>query len=641
MRAKILSLVLFYYYVIIIVAPGPVPGEQRDRHLDSMGGSQSSISHTPLPLEVRVTEHDGYFSEHLTFYKDLESILSQARVIVAVIDEEHTLKHWQGSVNYVTDYNKPSVGENMLEFWQSFEDILYVYNKFRSSCNAIADGQECMTEKVLAVGDSFYQFCFRGVSHGLCVMRIIELPSYGKQQLTIESEKKELENFKNTIVASISQNHFTPLMLMETSVDEIQREFQMHLTAIQVHEEAIMQFIEPHLQQSSFSSSTDLQDAFKAKTALQEVMKRLDRFKRQFDDHTKAVITQTSDLRQKTLNMLEYSEICSGTFSLLLKDRINLIDLCRDAHTLFSTKAAASKGIGFLTRISAGRFNPYITTDSQRFKQALFAILHNSVQFSHMNGDPIQFTLLMEGDFIRFICKDFGCGISEANLEKICDAFYSYDAMGNHQQSLGLGLFLSKRIIESMNGVLDITSQDGATTTVEIRLPMSCITHHEMEMESIGRPTSPGGIDARKPSIVTYNVLSEPEPFYTTVIISEDSPVPGKLLEKWVEKMGYLCELYVTGEAALKAFEEQPQKYFAALLDFFTPPSPMRGSDVATSMLLRNNQLTIIIISANEDAVVREAVNAAGVQFMHKPFQHHKEHLLKSLQRAFDTYHGS
>ena len=66
MRAKILSLVLFYYYVIIIVAPGPVPGEQRDRHLDSMGGSQSSISHTPLPLEVRVTEHDGYFSEHLT-----------------------------------------------------------------------------------------------------------------------------------------------------------------------------------------------------------------------------------------------------------------------------------------------------------------------------------------------------------------------------------------------------------------------------------------------------------------------------------------------------------------------------------------------------------------------------------------------
>lgn len=633
---------VLFHYLLLVVSAGPVY-----QHLsgnpngDSLSGSQSSMSNTPLPIEVRVTDHDGYFSDHNRFYEETDDILKQARTIIAVIDENHTLKTWQGAVNFVTDYNKPAIGDNMLEFWQSFEDILYVYHKFRASCNALGHEKECNTEKVLPIGDSFYHFFFRGVSHGLCIMRTIELPAYGVQQQAIATEKKELENFKNTIVASISQNHFTPLMLMETSVDEIQREFQIDRTAIQVHEEAIKHFIEPHLNAIG-STKDELQDAFKANTALQEIMKRLDRFRGQFEHHTKAVITQTSDLRQKTLNMLEYSEICSGTFSLIMKDRVNLIELCQDAHALFSNKAATSKGVGFLTRISAGRFNPYITTDHQRFKQALFAILQNSVQYSHVNGDAIQFTFLMEGDLIRFICKDFGCGISEENIGKICDAFYSYDAMGNHQQSLGLGLFLSKRIIESMNGAIEITSDDGSSTTVEIRLPMSCITHHQMEIESVPkRPDSPGPIDPRKPSMVTYNALSEPEPFYTTVIISEDSPLPGKLLKKWVEKTGYLCELYPTGEAALNAFNEKPQKYFAALLDFFTPPSPMRGSEVATSMLTRNLQLTIIIISANEDAVVREAVNTAGVQFMHKPFQHHKDELLKALKDAFDVYHGS
>lgn len=604
---------------------------------DSISGSQSSFINTPLPIDVRVTEHDGYFASHHAFYENTEAILTQARIIVAVIDADHILKHWQGSVNYVLDYNAPSIGDNMLDYWQSFEEILYVYQRFRSSCNDLDNNKECITEKVLNAGDSYYQFHFRGVSHGLSMLRIIEMPSFGQQQEVITEEKKELENFKNTIVTSISQNHFTPLMTMESSVDEIRKEFQVHRTALTVHEESIMQFLHQQIAQQN-----DLQDAYKAKTALQEIMKRIDRFARNFEHHTSTVITQTSDLRQKTLNMLEYSDICSGTFKLHRGDRLNLIDLCKEAHTLFGAKANALKSVGFLTRISAGRFNPYITIDSQRFRQALFAILQNSVQFSHMNGDPIEFTLVMEGDTIRFICRDYGCGISESNMNKICDAFYSYDAMGNHQQSLGLGLFLTKRIIETMGGVLEIISDDGTSTTVEIRLPMSCIANHQIEMETIpDRQTAPSMNEVRRrQSVMTYNALSEPEAFYDTVLVSEDSDIAARVLTKFIQKSGYKYELYKTGELALHAFNEEPQKYFLALLDFFTPPSPLRGSEVAQAMRKRAPQLPIIIISANEDAVVKEAVAGAGVDFLRKPFHHHKNELIKIMRESYGAHHG-
>lgn len=606
-----------------------VPNGERE----SISGSQSSLAHTPLPIDVHYAHHDGYFTEHTDFFNEKDDVLKQARVIIAVVGEDHVLKYWQGSVNYVLDYNSPVVGDNMLEYWQPFEEILYVYQKFRTSCHKLASTQECVTEKVLNVGDSYYQFHFRGISNGLCLLRIIEMPSYGIQQKVIDDEKADLERFKNGIVVSISQNHFTPLMLMETSVGEIRRDFQSHHTALHIHEESILQFIQNYIDQNG----DDLQDAFKAKIALQEMMKRIERFGRQFEEHTTEVITQTSDLQQKTLNMLEYSNICSGTFKMDIRDRVNLIDLCREAHSLFGAKANSLKSVGFLTRISAGRYNPYITTDSKRFRQALFAILQNSVQYSHKNGDPILFTLLMEGDTIRFICKDFGCGIDEKNLERVGTAFQSYDAMGNHQQSLGLGLFLTKTIVEAMGGVLDVQSDDGVSTTVEIRLPMSCVAYHQLEMESI--PQSDAA-PMRRQSIITYNALSEPATFYDTVIVSEDNQVPGRLLKKFVEKMGYKCELYLTGEAALEAFKAEPQRYFAAFLDFFTPPSPMRGSEVATAMHGRNPNLAIVIISANEDAVVRDAVSAASVQFLHKPFQKHKEELTRIMRDAYNAHHG-
>ena len=630
---------MLFYVLILLFASSYVIAKPVNLHLPdrSASGSQSSISNTPLPVEVHVTEHDGYFFNHQDFYHNCDKLLAQAHVIIAVIDQENKLKHWQGSVNYVLDYNVPAIDDDMLDYWHSFDEILYVYHKFKKTCHHLGTDKECAAEKIISLGDSYYSFHFRGVSNGLCVLRIIEMPSYGVQQKAIDKEKRDLEDRSLQTTISISQTHFTPIMLMETSVDEIRREFNIHRTAMHIHEESIMTFIERSLK--ILTESCDLQEAFKAKTALQEVMKRVERFARDFDTHTTEVITQTSDLKQKTMNMLEYSEMSSGKFTLHSSDRVNLIDLCHEAHSLFSAKAAV-KRVGFITRISAGRYNPYIMVDHQRFRQALFAVLQNSVQYSHQNGGSIVFTLVMEQDTIRFIIRDYGCGINEENLERICDAFYSYDMMGNHQQTLGLGLFLAKRIIEAMKGVLHIQSDEGVSTTVEISLPMSFIARHEMHIESVpsADDTAPDTqtIAPRKQSMFTFNAQSEPESFYNTVILSEDSPLPGKLLKKFIEKIGYGCELYETGEEALAAFYEAPQKYFAALLDFFTPPSPMRGSEVASAMLQKSSHLFIAIISANNDVVVRDAVNAVGVYFLHKPFQHHKEELSKQLN---DAYH--
>ena len=134
--------------------------------------------------------------------------------------------------------------------------------------------------------------------------------------------------------------------------------------------------------------------------------------------------------------------------------------------------------------------------------------------------------------------------------------------------------------------------------------------------------------------------MSEPEAFYDTVLVSEDSDIAARVLTKFIQKSGYKYEMYKTGELALNAFNEQPQRYFLALLDFFTPPSPLRGSEIAQAIRQRAPQLPITIISANEDAVVKEAVADAGVHFLRKPFHLHKNELLNLMRESYGAHHG-
>ncbi|WP_244280635.1 sensor histidine kinase [Leptospira saintgironsiae] len=129
------------------------------------------------------------------------------------------------------------------------------------------------------------------------------------------------------------------------------------------------------------------------------------------------------------------------------------------------------KGINFLVKVNESV--DLVTLDPQKIKQILYNLLSNAVKFSHEGGN-IRVSMEGEGEgFIRMKFEDEGIGIDEKDLARIFEEFQQIDSGANRQfQGTGLGLALTKRIVELMNGSINVESELGKGSVFTIILPI-------------------------------------------------------------------------------------------------------------------------------------------------------------------------
>ncbi len=108
-----------------------------------------------------------------------------------------------------------------------------------------------------------------------------------------------------------------------------------------------------------------------------------------------------------------------------------------------------------------------INLDSQRIKQVLINVVKNAIEASEENG-KINFTSYVNKDRLIIIVEDFGKGMEKDTLDNLFTPFYTTKDYGT-----GLGLCLSKEIIEAHKGLINYTSFIGKGTTVKIVLPIN------------------------------------------------------------------------------------------------------------------------------------------------------------------------
>lgn len=582
------------------------------------GDSQySAFLTTPLGLDVHIEQHDGYFHLEDSLLSNYDQLLTDAKVVLAVIDSSHHLKKWIGAVDYVQKYDAPAPETDMLTFWAPYDDILFTYRQFKKKCDSLTPTKECSIQHVVPIGLSYYEFYFRGVPGGMTLLRIIEKRNYGKERQTNEQVKTENEARKNLIVSAISHHHLTPLMILDTSVDEISTQHSRISRAVEVYGETLKSYLEKQLQRDN-----DLQEVLQARTALSELQKRQEHFSHAFKKHVHSITSQTAELRQKTLNMLDYSEICSGNLALAMRDKINLIDIIQSAHDLYRHSANA-KNVGFLTRINAGIFNPYIRTDATRFRQSLYGLLENAVKYSHQNGAAIELSFTMSEEAgIKFCVKDYGVGISDANKAVLCQAFEGHDADRKDQASLRLSLFLCRHFIEAMGGGLEIESQESVYTKAVITLPLSLIASHDTQLESLPYIMQTNVLEdvqlEQRRNTVTDIDLPPLEALHDTLLYSEDNTVAGLVVQRYSKK---LCKIewYTDGEKALEAYRKNPNRYFMALLDFYTPDA-RSGDEIGLEIKKINPNTPVVILTANENEKVKNKCKDLD-SFLNKPIK--------------------
>src|SRR3989338_10347750 len=130
------------------------------------------------------------------------------------------------------------------------------------------------------------------------------------------------------------------------------------------------------------------------------------------------------------------------------------------------------KNIKILRRVSADL--PFVKVDNSQMKQAFINIILNAVE-AMPRGGTITIAVekpktQAESSNLEIRFTDSGCGITEENLHKVFDPFFSTK---QKQGGTGLGLSVTKGIIEGHNGTVEIESKLGEGTTVIVRLPIA------------------------------------------------------------------------------------------------------------------------------------------------------------------------
>lgn len=127
------------------------------------------------------------------------------------------------------------------------------------------------------------------------------------------------------------------------------------------------------------------------------------------------------------------------------------------------------KGVSFSQQVPPGL--PKAKSDTEKLKEAFDNFIENAVKYNR-EGGTIAVTYRGDGDMLVTEIADTGVGISEASMKKLFSPYFRGDA-SKEIQGTGLGLYMTRKLLERLGGSVDVRSEQGKGTTFSIRLPLA------------------------------------------------------------------------------------------------------------------------------------------------------------------------
>jgi two-component system phosphate regulon sensor histidine kinase PhoR len=136
-------------------------------------------------------------------------------------------------------------------------------------------------------------------------------------------------------------------------------------------------------------------------------------------------------------------------------------------------KAAESAGLTLELQVAAGCEDLAIEGDAERLAQVFDNLFSNAVKYTPPGGEIVA-SLSKEGGCAVVRVMDTGRGISEGELTEIFTKFFrAQTALTDAIPGVGLGLAITKSIVDGHGGEIHVTSEFGEGTTFEVRLPLA------------------------------------------------------------------------------------------------------------------------------------------------------------------------
>ncbi len=243
-------------------------------------------------------------------------------------------------------------------------------------------------------------------------------------------------------------------------------------------------------------------------------------------------ISNAGNLLLELVNqILDLARIEKGHLQLSM-EKVALADCFKEVRAMISP-LAEKNDLSLDINIEA---DGYVIADYTRLKQVMLNLLSNAIKYNVEHGSVCLKALQKEDGLVRISVIDSGKGISQEQLQEIFLPFNRLNAASNIEGT-GIGLSISKQLVEMMNGNIGVhsTVNEGSEFWIELagNLNVEITSKHE-EQASLNEQTLASKSDAK------HNIL-----------VAEDNPTNQTLIMSQLEALGYTAELVENGQEAL------------------------------------------------------------------------------------------
>ena len=316
-------------------------------------------------------------------------------------------------------------------------------------------------------------------------------------------------------------------------------------------------------------------------------------------DHLEKIGGSARHLLGLINDILDMSRIESGRMTLKNRE-FSFSGMLRQINTMIHSQCDDS-GLEYKCTLLSPVDDFYIG-DDMKLMQVIINILGNAVKFTPAPGTvsfSVERTANFEGQStLRFVMADTGIGMDESYLPRIFDAFsQENEAAANKYGSTGLGMAITKSIVEMMNGNISVESEKGVGSTFTVNVTLK---------------------NSERTGDTTGSVKAED----LKVLVIDDDPVACEHAKIVMEEIGISVETELSGKAGIKNIRLKHARQEAYNLIFVDWKMPERDGIAVTReirSIIGDESAVIVLTAHNWDNIEEEARSAGVDSFMAKP----------------------
>ncbi|PWI32085.1 hybrid sensor histidine kinase/response regulator [Vibrio albus] len=310
-------------------------------------------------------------------------------------------------------------------------------------------------------------------------------------------------------------------------------------------------------------------------------------------------------------DLLDYHKMRYGN----LEIHLSAVDLASATSLVLelSCHLISKKGIRIINQIPDNL--PLVSADPQRLEQVLYNLIGNAIKYTDEGKIVISATVLDEK--VRIQVVDTGQGIPPEYLEQIFEPLTqnTTDSI-RYRQGAGLGLSISRQLIELMGGILYVSSQPLVGTTFSFYLPLA--TEKEKQASPPSYDTHFQLPETDLPVVYTETDLPENSDG-PLIMITDDEAVNIQILNSFLRLEGYRTRIASNGHDTLKLIEEE--KPDLLLLDLMMPG--ICGYEVCESLRTQYDRYELPVIMLSTQSQTKDRIigfESGANDYLTKPF---------------------